>query len=112
MSALLSQCAHRLEKRTATAGTAHVPLAYAARVGSTGAAVVCNVVKHNHHSCRHQLATHLLLVPPDPRLLVVLRATLLVVLVAVHPQGGDGASGMDVEGAVGGDAIVLHEDKK
>lgn len=27
-------------------------------------------------------------------------------------QGGEGANGMEVEGAVGGDAIVLHEDKK
>ncbi|CAM9399052.1 unnamed protein product [Ectocarpus sp. 4 AP-2014] len=27
-------------------------------------------------------------------------------------EGGEGAEGMEVEGAVGGDAIVLHEDKK
>lgn len=33
----------------------------------------------------------------------------------VELQGGgrgEGADGMDVDGAVGGDAIVLHEDKK
>lgn len=69
--------------------------------GSTVAPLISNL------KCRHQRVIY---TPLKLVLLVVVLPPLLSFV--VHLQGGDGANGMDVEGAVGGDAIVLHEDKK